>query len=204
MGKSGVAIVLLLCLIVAATAQQCGRQAGGSTCSGNLCCSQYGWCGNTAEYCSPSENCQSNCWGGGGGGGGGEGGANNVRATYHYYQPELHGWDLNAVSAYCSTWDAGKSYAWRSKYGWTAFCGPVGPTGRDSCGKCLRVTNTGTGAQTTVRIVDQCSNGGLDLDVGVFNRLDTDGQGYQRGHLIVKYVFVDCGDNLNLVLDSPE
>lgn len=68
----------------------------------------------------------------------------------------------------------------------------------------MQVTNTGTGAQTTVRIVDQCSNGGLDLDVGVFNRLDTDGQGYQRGHLIVKYVFVDCGDNLNLVLDSPE
>ncbi|KAF7817826.1 pro-hevein [Senna tora] len=163
--------------------EQCGRQAGGKLCDNNLCCSQYGWCGNTDDYCSPSKNCQSNCRGGGGGGGGGES-ASNVRATYHYYQPEQHGWDLNAVSAYCSTWDASKSYAWRSKYGWTAFCGPAGPRGQASCGKCLRVTNAGTGAQVTVRIVDQCSNGGLDLDVGVFNRLDTDGRGYQQGHLI--------------------
>jgi hypothetical protein len=47
---------------------------------------------------------------------------------------------LNAVSAYCSTWDANKPLAWRSKYGWTAFCGPVGPRGQDSCGKCLKVS----------------------------------------------------------------
>ena len=63
----------------------------------------------------------------------------NVRATYHYYNPEQHGWDLNAVSAYCATWDANKSLAWRSKYGWTAFCGPAGPTGQAACGKCLKV-----------------------------------------------------------------
>ena len=57
-----------------------------------------------------------------------------------------------------------------------------------------QVTNSRTGAQTTVRIVDQCSNGGLDLDAGVFRRLDTDGQGNAKGHLIVKYQFVNCGD----------
>lgn len=50
----------------------------------------------------------------------------------------------------------------------------------------------GTRAQTTVRIVDQCSNGGLDLDVSVFRQLDTDGSGNARGHLIVNYQFVDC------------
>ncbi|KAJ1385129.1 RlpA-like domain superfamily [Sesbania bispinosa] len=60
------------------------------------------------------------------------------------------------------------------------------------------VTNTGTGAQITVRIVDRCSNGGLDLDVGMFNQLDTDGRGYQQGHLIVNYQFVDCGNELDL------
>ena len=27
-----------------------------------------------------------------------------------------------------STWDASKPFSWRSKYGWTAFCGPVGLT----------------------------------------------------------------------------
>jgi hypothetical protein len=46
---------------------------------------------------------------------------------------------LNAVSAYCSTWDASKPLEWRRKYGWTAFCGPVGPSGQASCGRCLRV-----------------------------------------------------------------
>lgn len=65
--------------------------------------------------------------------------ASNVRATYHYYNPEQNGWDLNAVSAYCSTWDANKPLAWRRRYGWTAFCGPAGPRGQASCGKCLRV-----------------------------------------------------------------
>ncbi|KAF3647357.1 Wound-induced protein WIN1 [Capsicum annuum] len=189
--------LVLFIIAAVANAQQCGRQRGGAVCSGSLCCSQYGWCGSTPEYCSPSQGCQSQCGGSvptptpGGGGAS----AQNVRATYHLYNPQNVGWDLNAVSAYCSTWDANKPLAWRSKYGWTAFCGPVGPRGRDSCGKCLRVTNTRTGAQTIVRIVDQCSNGGLDLDVNVFRQIDTDGVGNQRGHLIVNYQFVDCGDN---------
>ncbi|KAL9379181.1 hypothetical protein Peur_027663 [Populus x canadensis] len=184
-------LIVLLCLIGGATGEQCGKQAGGQTCPNNLCCSQYGWCGDTDDYCSPSKNCQSNCKGGGGES------ASNVRATYHLYNPQDHGWDLNAVSAYCSTWDASKPYSWRSKYGWTAFCGPAGPRGQASCGKCLRVTNTRTGAQTTVRIVDQCSNGGLDLDVNVFRTIDTDGDGYAKGHLIVNYQFVNCGDSIN-------
>lgn len=65
--------------------------------------------------------------------------ATGVRATYNIYNPAQHNWDLNAVSAYCATWDADKPLAWRQKYGWTAFCGPVGPTGQASCGKCLLV-----------------------------------------------------------------
>lgn len=65
--------------------------------------------------------------------------AQNVRSTYHLYNPQDNNWDLNAVSAYCSTWDANKPLAWRQKYGWTAFCGPAGPRGQESCGKCLRV-----------------------------------------------------------------
>jgi len=66
--------------------------------------------------------------------------ANNVRATYHLYNPQQIGWNLITASAYCATWDANKPLAWRQKYGWTAFCGPAGPRGRDSCGKCLRVS----------------------------------------------------------------
>ncbi|KAJ4832637.1 hypothetical protein Tsubulata_001384 [Turnera subulata] len=120
--------------------------------------------------------------------------ASNVRATYHLYNPQNIGWDYRAASVFCATWDADKPIEFRRKYGWTAFCHPAGPSGRDSCGRCLRVTNPRTGAQQTVRIVDQCGNGGLDLDVNVFNAIDTDGFGYQQGHLNVNYEFVNCGD----------
>ncbi|CAL4987097.1 unnamed protein product [Urochloa decumbens] len=140
--------------------------------------------------------------------------ASGVRATYNFYNPQNINWDLNTAGAYCATWDASKSLEWRSKYGWTAFCGPVGPTGacwnrgsthnhkntrhddeRPSRRTCLRVTNTAPpGASITVRIVDQCSNGGLDLDYATaFSKIDTDGQGVNSGHLTVNYEFVDCG-----------
>lgn len=56
----------------------------------------------------------------------------------------------------------------------------------------MQVTNQATGAQATVRIIDQCSNGGLDLDQGVFSQLDTNGQGYNQGYLTVSYQFVNC------------
>ncbi|CAN0892811.1 Pathogenesis-related protein PR-4B [Linum grandiflorum] len=118
--------------------------------------------------------------------------ASNVRSTYHLYNPQQNGWNLNAVSAYCSTWDANKPLAWRQKYGWTAFCGPSGPRGQAACGRCLKVTNRATRAEATVRVVDQCSNGGLDLDVNVFKRIDTDGRGNAQGHLMVDYTFVNC------------
>ncbi|XP_057428353.1 pathogenesis-related protein PR-4-like [Lotus japonicus] len=120
--------------------------------------------------------------------------ANNVMATYNLYNPQQIGWNLLTAGAYCATWNANKPLAWRKKYGWTAFCGPAGAHGRDSCGKCLRVRNTATGDEATVRIVDQCANGGLDLDVNVFRRLDSNGQGNHQGHLTVNYRFVNCGD----------
>ncbi|KAG4397534.1 hypothetical protein GLYMA_10G162751v4 [Glycine max] len=56
------------------------------------------------------------------------------------------------------------------------------------------VTNTRTGDQQIARIVDQCTNGGFNLDVSVFQRLDSDGNGNAQGHLIVHYEFVDCAD----------
>ncbi|KAJ1276082.1 hypothetical protein BS78_05G187000 [Paspalum vaginatum] len=119
--------------------------------------------------------------------------ASNVRATYHLYNPAANGWDLNRVGAYCATWDAGKPLSWRQKYGWTAFCGPAGQKGQAACGKCIKVTNRGTGASIVARIVDQCANGGLDLDYEtVFKKIDTNGQGYQMGHLNVDYQFVAC------------
>lgn len=53
---------ILLLLIGGASAEECGSQAGGALCPGGLCCSKYGWCGNTALYCT-LPGCQSQCWG---------------------------------------------------------------------------------------------------------------------------------------------
>ncbi|KAL6011872.1 hypothetical protein ACLOJK_002338 [Asimina triloba] len=62
------ALIFLLALLFSITgeawAEQCGTQAGGAMCPGGLCCSQYGWCGSTADYCAGG--CQSQCGGGSG------------------------------------------------------------------------------------------------------------------------------------------
>ena len=66
--------------------------------------------------------------------------AESVPAYWANYFAEQNDWNLTTVGVYCSTWDAGKSYEWRSKYNWTAFCAPDGPVGREACGKCLKVS----------------------------------------------------------------
>ncbi|CAN0903384.1 unnamed protein product [Linum grandiflorum] len=119
-------------------------------------------------------------------------------ATYHYYRPKNMGWNMRdpTVNTYCSTWDSQKSLAWRSRYGWTAFCRSDGvPIGQYFCGMCIKVKNERTGAHTIARIVDECTKpeGGLDLDdQTVFNKIDTDGNGYHLGHMKVSYEFVNC------------
>jgi len=120
--------------------------------------------------------------------------ASGVMATYNLYHPERINWDLRVASVFCATWDADMPLAWRKRYGWTAFCGPAGAHGQASCGRCLQVTNRATGVRTVARVVDQCDNGGLDLDVAVFQQIDTDGRGAANGHLAVDYEFVGCQD----------
>ncbi|KAJ3691322.1 hypothetical protein LUZ61_020486 [Rhynchospora tenuis] len=66
------AIFWLTYLSLTTHAQQCGSQAGGANCANNLCCSKYGYCGSTSDYCG--DGCQSQC----STGGGGEGGSNAV------------------------------------------------------------------------------------------------------------------------------
>ncbi|XP_011628976.1 basic endochitinase [Amborella trichopoda] len=40
-------------------AQNCGKDRGGAVCAGGLCCSKWGFCGNTTQHCG--EDCQSQC-----------------------------------------------------------------------------------------------------------------------------------------------
>uniref|UniRef100_A0A5B7ANA5 Putative basic endochitinase-like n=1 Tax=Davidia involucrata TaxID=16924 RepID=A0A5B7ANA5_DAVIN len=53
--------LLGLLVVGGASAEQCGRQAGGALCPGGACCSQFGWCGTTSDYCGAG--CQSQCSG---------------------------------------------------------------------------------------------------------------------------------------------
>ncbi|XVF42198.1 hypothetical protein PTKIN_Ptkin01aG0340800 [Pterospermum kingtungense] len=110
---------------------------------------------------------------------------------------------MNEAHVYCATWDADKPHAWRSKYNWTAFCGPEGPRGQEACGLCLNVTNVGPAGTVTktLRIVDTCGNG-LEIDKPAFDYLDIDDIGSVVGHLTVNYTFVDCGDDTKIRLYS--
>ncbi|KAK7351990.1 hypothetical protein VNO80_17404 [Phaseolus coccineus] len=53
--------VVWMLLVGGSYGEQCGRQAGGALCPGGLCCSQFGWCGSTSDYCG--KDCQSQCGG---------------------------------------------------------------------------------------------------------------------------------------------
>lgn len=65
MGKARLLLALILAsmLLISSKAEQCGSQVGGALCPGGLCCSRFGWCGNTGAYCDPAQGCQSQCWG---------------------------------------------------------------------------------------------------------------------------------------------
>ncbi|TVU19305.1 hypothetical protein EJB05_35446, partial [Eragrostis curvula] len=57
-------LCVLLAFAAAATvarAEQCGSQAGGALCPNCLCCSRFGFCGDTDPYCGAG--CQSQCGG---------------------------------------------------------------------------------------------------------------------------------------------
>ncbi|XVF42195.1 hypothetical protein PTKIN_Ptkin01aG0340500 [Pterospermum kingtungense] len=124
--------------------------------------------------------------------------ASNVTAYWTDFNVTENNWDYNAAHVSCAAVDGDKPLAWRSQYGWTGYCGSVGPQGEEACGLCLSVTNTDTKAEEIVRIVDECGSGGLELDLQTaFNPIDTDGQGYLQGHLIVDYELVDCNDTIS-------
>lgn len=59
-------LILFLAFLLGASAEQCGKQAGGAVCPNGLCCSRFGWCGSTTEHCGT--DCQSQCRPAGGSG----------------------------------------------------------------------------------------------------------------------------------------
>ncbi|WZZ29443.1 hypothetical protein YC2023_012844 [Brassica napus] len=53
-------LLILSFLLSFSSAEECGQQAGGALCPNNLCCSPFGWCGDTEPYCK-RPGCQSQC-----------------------------------------------------------------------------------------------------------------------------------------------
>ncbi|KAJ7953208.1 Chitinase [Quillaja saponaria] len=62
-------VFTLILVLLKISAEQCGKQAGGQVCPNGLCCSQFGFCGTTNEYCETGRGCQSQCKPSGTGGG---------------------------------------------------------------------------------------------------------------------------------------
>ncbi|KAE8724869.1 Sodium Bile acid symporter family isoform 1 [Hibiscus syriacus] len=127
-------------------------------------------------------------------------GESNVRADYSKdYNPIENDWTYPS-HAECAIKDGGKPLEWRKRHGWTGYCGKYKTFNpEDNCCKCLKVTNTDTKDSVTVRIMDTC--GGevealvLDYETA-FKPIDTDGKGYEAGHLTVDYEFVECDDDV--------
>ncbi|XP_058098495.1 endochitinase-like [Magnolia sinica] len=61
MRACALAFLFISSLLCVFAQQRCGRDFGGALCSGGLCCSQFGFCGTTPEYCATG--CQSQCTG---------------------------------------------------------------------------------------------------------------------------------------------
>ncbi|KAH0650014.1 hypothetical protein KY284_029926 [Solanum tuberosum] len=57
--SSTLVFVILALLLTTTYAEQCGRQSGKRKCPNKLCCSKFGWCGTSCDYCG--SGCQSNC-----------------------------------------------------------------------------------------------------------------------------------------------
>uniref|UniRef100_A0A0E0KF33 chitinase n=1 Tax=Oryza punctata TaxID=4537 RepID=A0A0E0KF33_ORYPU len=106
------AVVAMLATAFAAAvqAEQCGSQAGGALCPNCLCCSQFGWCGSTSDYCGAG--CQSQCSAGGCGGGGptpptsGASGVASIVSRSLFDQMLLHRNDAACPASNFYTYDA--------------------------------------------------------------------------------------------------
>ena len=73
------------------------------------------------------------------------------------------------------------------EYPWTAYCDitGLGPMTPDKCGRCLKVTNPATGQSVRTIVVDECGQGGVDMDPLGFDAIDGNGAGYRDGHMYV-------------------
>lgn len=119
--------------------------------------------------------------------------SNNVFTSYHNYSPSYYTGNVFCVDEIKKKFGQ-PTNKYITKYPWVAYCatGHLGPMKLSYCGKCLKVTNERTKQSIIARIVDQCGNGGIDLDKTAFDAVDGDKQGYHAGQMRLKIQFVQC------------
>jgi hypothetical protein len=144
-GKMLIALAVSLLALTLAAAQQCGRQAGGQECANALCCSGFGFCGTTDEFCNVDKGCQSNCNNGGLR-------ASTGKASYYttYVPSACFGNDQSHFpqNRHMAAVSDGNPNLWKNGQG---------------CGKHYRIRCQGNGCRNgdaiTIKVVDRCPNG---------------------------------------------
>ncbi|CAL1395846.1 unnamed protein product [Linum trigynum] len=192
----------LLCFLVASSGAE---EAPGSRCdvhhpcNEGRCCSRFSYCGTDHGHCVIY--CASQC---------------------HYLPPpqSTAAVQLNINATYkninssstCAISLSNVPLAVRNKYALAAFgaknslpqlessspSGAPEPTNTTTnyCGKCMKLTNRASGAEAMVRIVDERSNEGLELDRETFHKLrarrPANAQSDEDRHLVLEYRFNNC------------
>ncbi|PRP89267.1 hypothetical protein PROFUN_02141 [Planoprotostelium fungivorum] len=175
MNRSVCLLLALLGLTLFVSAQNCG-------CPSGMCCSQWGYCGTSGDYCG--SGCRENCGSSGGSSSGGSsggsssgGGGDTFSGDATYFDPGLGA---------CGTYASGSDYiAALNAPQWGADPGG-NPNRNTNCGRTAVVS--GPKGSVTVKIQDKCppcKSGDLDLSPSAFDRIADRSQG--RVHITWKW-----------------
>ncbi|CAL1395844.1 unnamed protein product [Linum trigynum] len=197
---------MLLCFLVASSGAE---EAPGSSCDAShrcnqgRCCSRFFYCGTDYDHCV--RFCSWQC---------------------HYVPPPTppphrtaavasrrpegatdHLLNINATykninsSSPCATSLSNVPLAVRNEYASAAFGAKNSlpqPTRNATsyCGKCMKLTNRVSGSEAMVRIVDERSSEGLELDRETFDKLRgkkiANAESDDDRHLVLEYRFYNC------------
>ncbi|CAL1395847.1 unnamed protein product [Linum trigynum] len=195
---------MLLCFLVASSASGADENEGSrcnvdQPCNQGRCCSRFAYCG--ADYGHCVTYCASQC---------------------HYVRPPQSTaavlLNINATykninsSSTCAISLSNVPLAVRNKYALAAFgaknslpqlessspSGAPEPTcnATNYCGKCMKLINRVSGAEVMVRIVDERSSEGLELDRETFDKLRgkriANAESDDDRHLVLEYRFYNC------------
>ncbi|CAN0891157.1 Wound-induced protein WIN2 [Linum grandiflorum] len=204
-------IVVLVMFLAASTAaavelpdSRCYDFANGTHfgCDTGRCCSQLHYCGDTDDYCS-GQHCAFQCISAP------EAEDHhvllsiNVTATTFVKVTRNEYYDHHRISSNdslsCANSLKNLSSASLHKYSWASF---HVNNNTIACGHCLKLTNTKTGAEAIVRVVNESTTTaattesdevGLELGTATFNKLRTsDREGDDHHDLDVKYNIESC------------